>query len=91
MPDPAIALLVKRTLVDVLDLDLAPEQVEDRLPLYSTVVRLDSLTLLRLITELETALSCEISDEAVMVADLVDVGSLVDLVLSQVDSAATTS
>jgi amino acid adenylation domain-containing protein len=85
VPDSGISIRVKRVLVDVLDLDLVPEEIDDRLPLYSTVIRLDSLTLLRLIIELEAALSCEISDEAVMVADLVDVGSLVDLVRSQVD------
>jgi acyl carrier protein len=79
---------VKQVLVDILDLNLAPDDIGDRVPLYSSFIGLDSLTLLRIITELERVFSCEIDDEAVMITDLVDVGSLVDLVSAQLPQGA---
>ena len=84
MPESDVPLRVKRVLAEVLDLDLAPGEIGDGLSLYSTTISLDSLTLLRLITRLEAEFACEISDEAVMTADLVDVGSLVELARSQI-------
>lgn len=51
--------------------------------MYSATIGLDSLSLLELITRLESDLSCEINDEALMKVDLVDVGSLVQLVTTQ--------
>jgi acyl carrier protein len=80
----ALSERVKRVVIKVLDIALTPEQLNDEIPLYSTIIRLDSLTLLQLITELENEFSCQIDDEAVMMADLVDVGSIVALVSSQV-------
>ncbi|MFF2385721.1 acyl carrier protein [Streptomyces sp. NPDC058108] len=82
MPD-SISTQVKKVLVDILDLDLPAEDIRDDASLYSTTISLDSLTLLHVITEIERRFDCEIDDEAVMTADLVDVGSLVDLVRSQ--------
>ncbi|MEV7124426.1 acyl carrier protein [Streptomyces sp. NPDC093260] len=82
MPD-SISPQVKQVLVDVLDLDLPAGDISDQASLYSTTVSLDSLTLLRVITEIERRFDCEIDDEAVMTAELVDVGSLVDLVRTQ--------
>lgn len=79
----SVAIKIKRVIVDTLDIDLDPESIDDSLSLYSVTIGLDSLTLLNVIIKLERALSCEIDDEALMSADLVDVGSLVDLVLSQ--------
>jgi acyl carrier protein len=79
----SVAIQVKRVLADVLDIDLDPEGIDDRLSLYSVTIGLDSLTLLHVITELERIFSCEIDDEALMSADLVDVGSLVDLLRGQ--------
>ncbi len=83
MTDEVLAERVKLTIINVLDLDLAPADLYDELPLYSSVIRLDSLTLLRIIAELEDVFSCEIDDEAIMLADLADVGSIVRLVASQ--------
>ncbi|MEV5317715.1 acyl carrier protein [Streptomyces sp. NPDC052687] len=82
MPD-SISLQVKQVLVDILDLDLPAGDIPDQASLYSTTISLDSLTLLRVITAIERGFDCEIDDEAVMTAELVDVGSLVDLVRSQ--------
>jgi acyl carrier protein len=79
---------VKEVLFRILDIQGTPEQLDDSTSLYSTTIGLDSLTLLRVITELERVFDCEIDDEAVMKADLVDVKSLVDLVLSQVEGGA---
>lgn len=76
--------MVKQILIEVLDLDLSAENIDDRMPLYSPTIGLSSLTLLHLITEFEQAFACEIDDEAVMTADLVNVGSLIELVLGQI-------
>ena len=77
-------------MVDVLDLDVRPEGLDDQLSLYSTNIHLDSLTLLKLLTKFESEFSIEIDDEAVMSADLVDVGSLVELISSQASVLAVT-
>jgi acyl carrier protein len=79
---------VKDVLFRILDIQCTPEQLDESTSLYSTTVGLDSLTLLRVITELERVFDCEIDDEAVMTADLVDVKSLVDLVLGQLEGGA---
>jgi acyl carrier protein len=87
MTEPILSL-VRRTLVDVLDLDLAPDDIPETTSLFATTIGLDSLTLLQLITRLEKELSCEIDDEAVMTTDLVDVASLVELVRGQLPDPA---
>src|ERR1700722_273712 len=79
----SVAIQVKLILVEVLDIDLNPRDIDNDLSLYSVTIGLDSLTLLHVITEIERVFSCEIDDEALMSADLVNVGSLVELVLSQ--------
>jgi acyl carrier protein len=84
--DTDVSGRVKRTIIEVLNLDLEPAQLADDVPLYSTTIRLDSLTLLQLITELEKEFSCQVDDEAVMMADLFDVGSIITLVASQLGS-----
>ncbi len=83
MADSVISMQVRRRLIEILDLELSPEDIADELPLYSATIGLDSLSLLELITRLESDLSCEINDEALMKVDLVDVGSLVQLVTTQ--------
>jgi acyl carrier protein len=84
----SLAVEVKDVLLRVLDIECPPEQLDNSTSLYSTTIGLDSLTLLHVITELERVFNCEIDDEAVMSADLIDVGSLVDLVRSQIEDGA---
>lgn len=84
-----VSTRVKQVLVDILDIDMDAAEIDDGIPLYSTPISLDSLTLLRLIAALEKAFDCEIDDEAVMTADLVDVASLVELVLGQLSASLT--
>jgi acyl carrier protein len=91
MANLAVSERVKQVMIQVLDLDVMLENLGDEVPLYSSLVRLDSLTLLRLITELEKTFGCQIDDEAVMTADLIDVGSIVSLVSAQLESGRTTS
>lgn len=83
----SVAIQVKQILVDVLDIDLSPRDIDNNLSLYSATISLDSLTLLHVITEIERVFSYEIDDEALMSADLVNVGSLVELVLAQLQAA----
>lgn len=82
----SVAIQVKQILVDVLDIDLNPRDIDNDLSLYSATIGLDSLTLLHVITEIERMFSCEVDDEALMSADLVNVGSLVELVLGQLQA-----
>ena len=70
---------VKKVMVEALDLSLHPDQLDD-LSLYSPVIRMDSLNLLRLIVALEEEFDGQIDDEDVMEADLENVGNLIDLV-----------
>lgn len=87
MQEP-LTVQVKDVLFRVLDIECAPEQLDESTSLYSTTIGLDSLTLLHVLTELERVFNCEIDDEAVMSADLIDVRSLVDLVRSQIEGKA---
>lgn len=70
---------VKAIMVQVLDLDMLPEQIDDELPLYSSSIRLDSLGFLHLIIALEEEFGRQIDDEDVMEADLETVASLIQL------------
>ena len=67
------------------DIGVGPEGLPDGTLLYSTTVQLDTLRLLHLLTALEGEFGCQIDDEAVMSAELTDVGSVVSLVSAQLD------
>ncbi|WP_405812051.1 phosphopantetheine-binding protein [Streptomyces sp. NBC_01520] len=54
--------------------------LDNDLPLHSGPIGLDPSALRHIITELEQEFSVEIDDEAMTSAELVDVGSLVDLI-----------
>jgi acyl carrier protein len=82
----SIATRVKQVIVSVLGIDLDPMEIDDHLSLYSEKISLDSLTLLHVITELERELACKIDDEALMRADLISVGSLIELMRDQLDA-----
>lgn len=79
MTNESTSARVKAIMVQVLDLDLSPEQIDDELPLYSSSIRLDSLGFLHLIIALEAEFGCQIDDEDVMGADLETVGGLIQL------------
>lgn len=79
MTSKTIRARVKAIMVQVLDLDVPPEQIDDELSLYSSTIRLDSLGFLHLIIALETEFGCQIDDQEVMEADLETVASLIQL------------
>jgi acyl carrier protein len=79
----SVGTQVKLVMIKVLDLGLAPDELDEKTSLFSALIALDSLTLLQIITELEVVFSFQIDDEAVMGADLIDVESLITLVESQ--------
>lgn len=81
-----VAASVKQIIISVLDLPMDVTELDDDLSLYSNAIGLDSLTLLRIITRLEEEIPCKIDDRAMMFAQLVDVGSLVELVSSHIDA-----
>ena len=74
-----MAARVKEIMVQVLDLDLSPEQIDDELSLYSSRIRLDSLGFLHLVIALEAEFGCQLEDEDVMEADLETVADLIQL------------
>ncbi|MES9605204.1 acyl carrier protein [Actinomadura sp. NPDC048032] len=71
---------IKSIMIRVLDLDVAPERLDDTVSLYSPVVGMDSLSLLHTLVEIEKEFGIEIDDEDVMLAELRNVGSLVDMI-----------
>src|SRR5579875_2901738 len=75
----SIASRVKAVMVQVLDLNLLPEQIDDELPLYSSSIRLDSLGFLHLIIAPDEEIGRQMKDEDVMEADLETVGNLIRL------------
>jgi acyl carrier protein len=79
MVNESTAARIKAIMVQVLDLDLSPEQIDDKLSLYSSSIRLDSLGFLHLIIAFEEEFGCQIDDEDVMEADLETVGDLIQL------------
>jgi acyl carrier protein len=79
MTNESTSTRIKAIMVQVLDLDLLPEQIDDELPLYSSSIRLDSLGFLHLIIALEAEFGHQIDDEDVMGADLETVGNLIQL------------
>lgn len=79
MANKSTVARIKAIMVQVLDLDLSPEQIDDELSLYSSSIRLDSLGFLHLIIALEAEFGCQIDDEDVMEADLETVGDLIQL------------
>jgi acyl carrier protein len=79
MVNESTAARIKAIMVQVLDLDLPPEQIDDELSLYSSSIRLDSLGFLHLIIAFEEEFGCQIDDEDVMEADLETVGDLIQL------------
>ncbi len=79
-PTALTAVRVKSTLGRIIDVDRPEHTLRDSASLYSGEIRLDSLTLLRLLVSLEEEFDIEIDDEDVMAADLDTVASLVNLV-----------
>jgi len=79
MTNESTSARVKAIMVQVLDLDIPPEQIDDELSLYSSSIRLDSLGFLHLIIALEAEFGCQIDDEDVMEANLETVGNLIQL------------
>lgn len=79
--DEEAANTVREIMVDVLELRLSPEGIRDDISLYSPEIRLDSLSLLRLLLAVEEEFGCRIEDEDIMEADLEKVGDLIGLVL----------
>lgn len=86
MANERTAARIKAIMVQVLDLDLSPEQIDDELSLYSSSIRLDSLGFLHLIIAVEQEFGCQIDDEDVMEADLETVGDLIQLFADKLEA-----
>ncbi|MGI5200739.1 acyl carrier protein [Spirillospora sp. CA-108201] len=75
-----LAARIKSIMIRVLDLDIAPERLDENVSLFSPTVGMDSLSLLHTLVEIEKEFDIEIDDEDVMDAELRNVGSLVDMI-----------
>ena len=80
MNEDQVMLKGKSILVQELDLTARPEQISDEEPLFSPLIRLDSIGLLKVILALEAAFGVEIDEEDLMQADLETVANLIELV-----------
>lgn len=77
---------IKSIMIRVLDLNIAPGELDEKVSLYSPTVGMDSLSLLHTLVEIEKEFGIEIDDEDVMLAELRNVGSLVDMISGIVDA-----
>jgi acyl carrier protein len=77
---------IKGIMISVLELNIDPEQLDEKVSLYSPTVGLDSLSLLHVLVEIEKRFDIEIDDEDVMNAELRNVGSLVDMIRRVIDA-----
>lgn len=80
---------IKDIVISVLELNLDRARLDDDLSLYSPLVRLDSLSLLHLLVQIEKRFDVEIDDEDVMNAELSTVGSLVEMIRRVIDAKGT--
>ena len=71
---------IKRTLVDILDLDIPPEQIRDNDALFSHGMGVDSVEALEIVRELEKRFSIKITDDEIGIAMFQDVISLASTV-----------
>ncbi|MEV0667909.1 acyl carrier protein [Actinomadura luteofluorescens] len=81
-----LAARIKSIMIRVLDLDIPPERLDEKVSLYSPTVGMDSLSLLHTLVEIEKEFDIEIDDEDVMLAELRNVGSLVDMISGIIDA-----
>ncbi|WP_034517137.1 acyl carrier protein [Actinomadura sp. WAC 06369] len=81
-----LAAQIKSIMIRVLDLNIDPARLDEKVSLYSPTVGMDSLSLLHTLVEVEKEFGIEIDDEDVMLAELRDVGSLVDMISGIVDA-----
>ncbi len=81
MNDPqSIRAEIKRTLVDVLELDIPPEQIRDNDALFAHGMGVDSVEALEIVRELEKRFSIRLADDEIGTAMFQDVLSLADTV-----------
>lgn len=90
LSDSALSARAKQVIIEILDLGMSPDQLADETSLYSSALRMDSLTLLHLMVALEKEFGVVIDDEDVMNADLVTVGSLLGIVWQATDKSVRT-
>lgn len=67
---------IKRTLVDVLELDIPPEQIRDNDALFTHGMGVDSVEALEIVRELEKRFAIKIADDEIGLAMFQDVLSL---------------
>ncbi len=82
-----LPLIIKTVLVDELDISIDPSRISDEEPLFSSMIRLDSLGMLRVVIALEKRLGIRIDDEDLMNAELETVSSLIRLVRDKAEKA----
>lgn len=70
---------IKEIVIKELTLNTSPSQIEDDEALYSASIRLDSLSLLKVILAMETEFNQKINDEDVMETDLETISDLAHL------------
>lgn len=74
---------VRRVLIDALEVERAPEEIDPDAPLFGTGLGLDSVDAVELVVSLETEFGVVLPDEGVGRRGMRTVGTVVDLVLAQ--------
>jgi len=82
MPEPSATLKddIKRAIVRSLRLPMAPEDIEDGVPLFGEGLGLDSIDVLELVLEIERTFGVSITDEQTGAKVLRSVNSIADFI-----------
>lgn len=84
---PAIRAEIKKILVEVLDLDLPPDQIRDNDMLFAHGMGIDSVEALEIVKVIEQRFAVKIPDDDIGLAMFQDVISLSEVVRSRLDAA----
>jgi acyl carrier protein len=85
MPEPSATLKddIKRAIVRSLRLPMAPEDIEDGVPLFGEGLGLDSIDVLELVLEIERTFGVSITDEQTGAKVLRSVNSIADFIAAR--------
>jgi acyl carrier protein len=80
---------IKRILVDVLELDVLPEQIRDDDMLFAHGMGVDSVEALEIVTAVEARFGVTIHEDEIGLAMFQDVGSIAEVVESALGQSLT--
>lgn len=74
---------VRQMLIEVLDVQRAPDEIDPDAPLFGTGLGLDSIDAVEVVVSMEELFEVRLADDALVRAQMRTVNSLVDVVIAQ--------